>query len=102
MYHAKYINILFRNKYISKYLNTNLKEKFGKLLEMLSICLFSTDYNQRPNCSQMLDTINELTVDSNTLLFGENIEDFKQLLNDTNYQFLKLFFEIKSAKFQNE
>ena len=100
-YYNNYIKLkqfVFRSKYLENYLNTNLENNFRKLLEMLSICLYSSDYNLRPNCSQMIDTINDLSLDFNTISCDNNFEEFKQLLVQTNNEFLKTFFETKLEK----
>ena len=80
------------NKYLTRYLKTNLEINFKKLLEILKDCLDSEPEN-RPNCCSLLQRINELTFDK-TVLTKDNktLEEFQKVLDHEEPKFLKIFF----------
>ena len=52
--------------YLKTYLETNLENNRKKLLKTLKNCLQLT-YGNRPDCSQLLEKINEFSVDKSLL-----------------------------------
>ena len=68
-------------------MNTNLENNFSKLLETLKDCLQPKDQkpDNRPNCSQLLEKINEFSVDKSILTENTDIyEDFKTIIEKQN------------------
>ena len=79
-------------------MNTILENNFKKLLETLKDCLQPKDKNpeNRPDCSQLLDRINQLTVDKTVLMEDKNgLESFESVLAEQELSFLKMFFNYK-------
>ena len=76
---------------------TELQKYFTKLLETLKDCLQPKDKNpdNRPDCSQLLERINELTIDKTILTENNNILEFKRVLEKQEQQFLLRFFNYK-------
>ena len=78
------------------YLNTELKKNFENLIKLLELCLFSEDFNQRPDCEILLDRMSEWSVDKECVLNDKNIENFRSNLQKPENEFLRLFFENKT------
>ena len=72
---------------------TELEKYFTKLLETLKDYLQPKDKNldNRPDCSQLLERINELTIDKTILMEDNNILEFKRVLEKQEQQFLRFF-----------
>ena len=79
------------------YLNTNLENNFSKLLETLKDCLQPKDGkpDNRPNCEQLLQKINEFSVDKSLLTKDNTLEEFKTVVKNQLNCFLQKFFEYK-------
>ena len=58
------------------------------------MCL-RTDPEKRPECGELLNRMNEWTVDKKGLLEDTNLCEFQKYLSETNGMFLKLYFETK-------
>ena len=82
------------DKYSTLFLNTNLENNFRQLLEILKECLDSEPEN-RPNCYELLQRINELIFDKTVLTEDKNIIDFKTVLEKQEPKFLLKFFNYK-------
>ena len=79
------------------YLNTNLENNRKKLLETLNDCLQPKDGNpdKRPDCRQLLQKINEFSVDKRVLIVDNSYEEFRTFLSKQNNIFLQIFFDHK-------
>ena len=83
-------------------MNTNLEKNFSKLLETLRDCLQPKDKNfdNRPDCEEFLQKINEFSVDKSILTEGNNnYEEFQTVLENQTKGFLKRFFDYKINNF---
>ena len=87
-------------------MKTNLEDNFSKLLETLKDCLQPKDGkpDNRPNCCELLQKINEFSVDKSILTEGnKTYEEFQTLLEKQTNGFLKRFFDNKiNVQAQNQ
>ena len=66
-------------------------------METLKDCLQPKEENpdNRPNCEQLLQKINEFSVDKSLLTKDNTLEEFKTVVKNQLNCFLKMFFEYK-------
>ena len=79
-------------------MNTNLENNFSKLLETLKDCLQPKDQkpDNRPDCQQLLQKINEFSVDKNIMTKNrETYGKFLSILGIQSNGFLRMFFDYK-------
>ena len=87
--------INFSDGYLLPYLGSDIETNFRKLLDLLSICLHSEDYHSRPDSNQILEKINEFSLQKSFILNQENFSDFNLILEEPDNNLLKIFFNYK-------